>query len=252
MIEYSIVIPAYNEADKITASLTQVINFMKSFSERFEIIVVDDGSKDKTVEVVEGYALSNPEIHLIKNPHKGKSPSVWTGVNEAHGEYIYLADADLAAPITELKKLSIWVKDQNYDIVIASREGMGASRIGEPFYRHLMGRVFNFVVQVIALPGINDSQCGFKLFKGAVAKDLFSRLKVYGASAPEIKKAYFGAFDVEVLYLAKKLKYSVKEVPVTWTYVKTNRVSPFIDSIKMFSDVVKIKLNDLRGVYGKL
>ncbi len=129
---------------------------------------------------------------------------------------------------------------------------MGASRIGEPFYRHLMGRVFNFVVQVIALPGINDSQCGFKLFKGAVAKDLFSRLKVYGASAPEIKKAYFGAFDVEVLYLAKKLKYSVKEVPVTWTYVKTNRVSPFIDSIKMFSDVVKIKLNDLRGVYGKL
>src|SRR5258708_5912104 len=113
MIEYSIVIPAYNEADKITASLTQIINFMKSFSERFEVIVVDDGSSDKTAELVENYALANPEIILIKNPHKGKSPSVWTGVTQAKGDYIYLADADLAAPISELKKLSVWVKDQD-------------------------------------------------------------------------------------------------------------------------------------------
>lgn len=249
MIEYSIVIPAYNEAGIITSSLTQVITFMKTFCNSFEIIVVDDGSSDKTAEIVEQYRESNPEITLIKNPHKGKGPSVWAGIMRAEGQYIYLADSDMAAPVTELKKLSIWIIDQGYDIVIGSREGIGAQRIGEPFYRHLMGRVFNLIVQVLILPGINDSQCGFKLFRNAVAKDVFSRLKLYGENTPAIKTPYTGSFDVEVLYLAKKLKYKVKEVPVTWTFVKTNRINPVMDSFKMPFDVLKIRVNDLMGVY---
>ncbi|MFZ2664601.1 MAG: glycosyltransferase family 2 protein, partial [Patescibacteria group bacterium] len=127
--------------------------------------------------------------------------------------------------------------------------GIGARRIGEPFYRHLMGRVFNLLVQLIALPGISDSQCGFKLFKGDVAKDVFSRLSIYGVKAVDIEKPYLGAWDVEVLYLARKLGYTIKQVPVTWTFVKTKRLSPVKDSLKMAWDVLKIRVNDLRGKY---
>lgn len=249
MIEYSIVVPAYNEAGRITTTLTQILNFMKTFSKAFEVVVVDDGSKDNTADLVDAYRKSHPEIKLIRNPHKGKGPTVWKGVTESLGKYIYMCDADMAAPISELKKLSVWVREHGFDVVIASREGAQAKRIGEPFYRHFMGRVFNIAVQIMALPGIKDSQCGFKLFKKDVAKDIFSKLTVYGEDAPEIKKAYMGAFDVEVLYLAKKLGYKVREVPIVWTYVKTPRLNPFSDSINMLFDVLKVRINDLKGVY---
>lgn len=248
-LEYSIVITAYNEADKISATLTQIVNFMREFCGNFEVVVNDDGSKDNTADIVEQFSKENPEVKILRNPHRGKGPGIWSGIMEAKGDLIYMADADLSAPISELKKLSIWIKDQGFDIVIASREGTGAQRIDEPFYRHLMGRVFNFWVKIVAVPGINDTQCGFKLFKKFAAKDVFDRLRIYGSEAPEIKKAYMGAFDVEVLYIAKKLKYKVKEVPVTWKYVKTTRLSPFSDSLKMAMDVFKIRINDLRGVY---
>jgi dolichyl-phosphate beta-glucosyltransferase len=249
MTEYSIVIPVYNESDKITASLTQVLTFMRNFTPSFEVIVVDDGSKDNTAIIVEEYARINPEIRVIKNPHKGKGPSVWTGVTSSVGKYVYMADADFSAPIQELKKLSVWIIDQDYDIVIASREGYGAVRVKEPFYRHLMGRVFNFFVQLFLLPGIRDSQCGFKLFKGDVAREIFARLKLYGAEAKETKKAYFGAFDVEVLFLATKMGYKIKEVPVIWTYVKTTRLSPVTDSIKMLKDIILVRINFMKGKY---
>ncbi|GIW69560.1 MAG: glycosyl transferase [Patescibacteria group bacterium] len=248
-MNYSIVIPAYNEADKITSSLTQAVSFMKTFCDSFEIIVVDDGSKDATASLVEEYSKDNPEVKVIRNPHKGKGFAVYTGMMEARGDLIYMADADLSAPMTELKKLAVWVVDQDFDIAIATREGVGAERIGEPFYRHIMGRVFNLIIQIVALPGIRDSQCGFKLFKGKVAKDIFSRLRVYGKETKELSKPYTGAWDVEVLYLAKKLGYNVKQVPIVWTHVKTTRVSPVRDSVKMLFDVLKIRFNDLRGLY---
>jgi len=248
-MDYSIVIPAYNEANKITATLTAVTTFMRSYAPSFNVIVSDDGSKDNTAQLVEDFAKNNPEVVLLKNKHKGKGATIYSGVQVAEGNLIYLADADLSAPIGELKKLSVWIKDQGFDIVIASREGTGAQRVDEPFYRHLMGRVFNFWVRTIALPGIKDSQCGFKLFTKTAAKDIFSRLKIYGQEAKELDKAYLGAFDVEVLYLARKQKFKIKEVPVVWTYVKTTRLSPFADSIKMALDVLKVRLNDLRGLY---
>ncbi len=250
MPEYSIVIPVYNESPVITSSLTQVLNFMKNFSGNFEIIVVDDGSTDKTVEAVEKYiANDEPSIKLLKLPHRGKGPAISSGVKEAQGLYIYLADADFATNISELKKLSVWIREQDYDIVIASREGFGAQRVGEPLYRHLMGRIFNFWVQLIALYGINDSQCGFKLFKNSVAKDIFSRLKIYRTDQKELKKAYFGAMDVEVLFIARKLKYKIKEVPVTWTYVKTTRLSIVDNSFRMAWDVLRVRLNDIMVGY---
>ena len=248
-MEYSIVISAFNEADKITTSLTQALNFMRTFSSSFEIVVVDDGSIDKTADIVEEYAYSNLEIVLVRNQHMGKAGGLYTGVQKARGDYIYLADADFSAPINEHKKLSVWLIDQNFDIVIASREGIGAVRIGEPYYRHLVGRAFNWLVQLVALPGIRDSQCGFKLFKAHVAKDLFSMLKVYGPNAEITQKPFFGALEVEVLFLARKKGYSIKEVPVTWTFVKTMRLNFFQNSYKMARDVLKIRINDLKGVY---
>lgn len=250
-MEYSIVIPAYNEADKITATLTQVVSFMRTFAgpSEFEVLVVNDGSKDNTARMVSNYIISNPEVRLIDNPHKGKGPTVYKGIMEAKGNYIYMADADLSTPISEIKKLLLWIKDQNFDIVIASREGTGAQRLNEPLYRHIMGRGFNFIVQALALPGIKDSQCGFKLYKASAAKNVFAKLKVYGESAPVVDKAFLGAFDVEMLYVAKKMGYKVKEVPVVWTHVKTTRINPVVDSIKMFKDVLLVRLNDLKGMY---
>jgi len=249
MIDYSIVIPVYNESGKIAVSLTQVISFMNSFNDSYEIVVVDDGSADATAAEIEEYQKDHQKIRLIKNSHKGKGPTVWKGVMEARGKYIYIADADLSSPMEELKKLSMWLTEHDYDVVIASREGHGADRVSEPFYRHLMGRVFNFWVQLMALPGIKDSQCGFKLFKSEVAKDVFSRLTIYGDNAPQREKAYLGAFDVEVLFVALKLGYKVKEVPVKWIYVDTTRLNPFSDSINMVLDVLKVRLNNLKGVY---
>jgi dolichyl-phosphate beta-glucosyltransferase len=248
-MEYSIVIPAYNEADKITSSLTQVMNFMRSYASSFEIIAVDDGSSDKTADIIEQYSKDNPEVVLIRNAHKGKAAALLAGVKRAEGDYIYLADADFSTPISELKKLSVWAKDQDFDIVIASREATGAVRINEPFYRHIIGRIFNMIVQTLALPGINDTQCGFKLFKKHAAKDIFGRLKVYGEQAKEIKKPFFGALDVEVLYLGRKFGYKIKEVGVTWTHVKTTRLNLFSNAAKMVRDIILIRVSDLRGAY---
>ena len=247
-MRYSIVIPAYNESDKITSTLTQVLTFMKSFTDSFEVIVVDDGSKDSTALIVFDYKKENKEVILVKNPHLGKGPAVSTGVAKAKGDLIYLADADLSTPISELKKFSIWATDHNYDIVIGSREGAGAVRLNEPFYRHFMGRVFNFFVQILLLPGVSDSQCGFKLFKREVAKKLFSNLQT-STNKQEIKNAYTGAWDVEILYIAKLLNYKIRVVSVTWSHVKTTKVSVIRDSYKMLKEILIIKIKSVLGKY---
>jgi len=245
----SIVIPAYNEERNIAKSLSSIYNYLKDYDYKYEVIVSDDGSSDDTARVVRDFCKDHKHFGLLSSIHKGKGPAVWAGVIAASGEYIYLADADLATPISEIKRLFVWLVDEGYDIAIASREGLGSSRIGEPYYRHLMGRVFNLWVRLIAVPGVEDTQCGFKLFKRDAARDIFSRLKLYGRDAKEIGSAYMGAFDVEVLYLARKLRYKIKEVPVVWNYVETQRLSPLRDSVKMAVDVVRVRLNDFRGVY---
>lgn len=251
MIEYSIVIPAYNEEAVITSSLTQVISFMSSFSSSYEVIVVDDGSKDKTTELVEAFAKEHPEIVLQKNPHKGKGYTVRTGMLMASGNYVLMADADMATPIEELKRLMVWITDHDFDIVIGSREGVGAVRENEPFMRHLMGRIFNYIVQILTIPGINDTQCGFKIFKHDVAKEVFSSLVLFGPDTPETSQPRVSAFDVEVLMIAKRRGYTIKEIPVHWTYVQTTRVHPIRDSIANLADVLQVKTNDLLGKYKK-
>jgi dolichyl-phosphate beta-glucosyltransferase len=249
VINYSIVIPAYNEEGGITASLTQVMNYMSSFDPLFEIIVVDDGSIDSTAQKVEDYAQYHSEITLIKNLHKGKAAAVTTGVMAAQGKYILTADADMATPVDEIKRFVHWLQEHEYDIVIASREGAGAKRQGEPLFRHIIGRVFNFMVRIIAVPQFADTQCGFKLYTKDVAHDIFSRLIVYKDTDKVIKKPFLGAFDVELIFIALKRGYKVKAVPVTWTYVKTTRLNFLGTSYKMARDVIKIRLNGLKGAY---
>lgn len=248
-IKYSVIIPVYNESAVITSSLTQALDYMRSLNDEFEIIVVDDGSTDNTVALVEDYARYHSEVKIIKNPHKGKANSVRTGMLAAVGEYKLAADADMATPMPEFKRLLLWITEHDYDIAIASREGVGARRHGEPYYRHVVGRVFNYFIKLFALRGIQDTQCGFKLFKGHVSDRIFSRLQIYGENLPVIKKPFFGAFEVEVLYLARKYGYSIKEVPVAWTYVPTPRFNFFGNSWKMARDVIKIRLYDLMGKY---
>jgi len=248
-MNYSIVMPAYNEEDKITSTLTQVVNFMRNFTDSFEVLIVNDGSADTTAAKVLEYCKDNPEVTLIDNPHKGKGYAVWTGMMKAEGDLIYMADVDLSAPIEDLKKFSNWALEHDFDIVIGSREGFGAKRVGEPWYRHVMGRGFNLFVQIFALRGISDSQCGFKLFTKKAAKDIFGRMQIYGSNTKNVKGTYFGAWDVEVLYLARKFGYKIKQIPVTWVYVKSKKFNPISNSVKMALDVLKIRLNDIRGKY---
>jgi glycosyltransferase involved in cell wall biosynthesis len=247
-VKYSIVIPTYNESGRISSTLVQILGFMRGYTESFEVIVSDDNSSDNTLEIVKNLASENSEIVVLENPHRGKGPTVWSGFMEAKGDLIYMADADLSAPISEIKKLSVWIEEQGYDVVIASREGVGAERINEPFHRHLMGRVFNFLVRIIALPGIKDTQCGFKLFTKKCVKDVFPRIESL-KNAKELKSAYTGAWDVEVLLLSRQLGYKIKSVPVTWVHVKTEGVSPIRDSIKMALEILQIKWRFVRGKY---
>jgi len=250
-VDISIVIPCYNEEQRIISSLNTIVSFMNSYNPSFEIIVVDDGSKDSSVQLIKNYISTRDNIYLVENPHKGKGYAVRTGFLMTAGKYILMSDADLATPIDEIKRLLVWVEDHNYDIVIASREGLGAARHDEPFIRHLMGRVFNLLIKIIVGLFYKDTQCGFKLFKGEEARDIFSRLILFGDSSKIVKYPKVTAFDVEVLVIAKNDNLKVKEVPVAWTYVPTKRVSAIRDSILMLLEISKIRLNDLLGKYKK-
>jgi glycosyltransferase involved in cell wall biosynthesis len=244
----SIVIPAYNEERRLPGSLEKVLAFLQTRDYPAEVIVVDDGSTDNTVGIVEGFMARYPFVSIIKNDHRGKGYAVRTGMLAAQGTYVLFSDADLATPIDEVDKLLAFLED-GYDIAIGSREGLGAQRINEPGYRHLMGRIFNLLVRLVAVGGFQDTQCGFKCFRHEAAQDLFQRVQLYGAEAGLAKGGMVTGFDVEVLFLALKRGYKVKEVPVQWHYGANTKVSPLLDSARMFMDVLRVRLNHWRGKY---
>jgi dolichyl-phosphate beta-glucosyltransferase len=252
----SVVIPAYNESARLPDSLQKVLDYLETRDYPYEVIVVDDGSTDNTADLGEEFVsnarLKNPEstARVIRNPHRGKGYTVRTGMLAAQGRYILFSDADLSAPIEEVEKLLKYLQGK-YDIAIGSREGKGAVRIDEPFYRHLMGRVFNTFVRLVALPQFNDTQCGFKAFRKEAAYTLFRSLNLYGDNTPDVQGALVTGFDVEVLYLALKWGYKIKEVPVRWFYSKGANVNPIKDSYRLFKDIAKVRMNDMRGVYSK-
>ncbi len=233
----SLVIPAYNEESRLPATLRRISDALEAYGEPYEVLVVVNGSTDRTEDVVKAAALRDSNIRLIVTPLAGKGRAVKIGITESRGDRIVFADADLSTPIEEVIGLTEKL-DERHQVVIASREGSGARRVGEPYIRHLMGRVFNLLVQVLAVRGIQDTQCGFKAFTRQCADDVFKRQHING----------FG-FDVEVLYVARKLGYGIHEVPVTWAYAASSRVDPLRDTIRMFRDVLAVRWNDLHGLY---
>lgn len=220
---------------------------------------MDDGSTDRTAAVVEQLAASlaagapggrvTPGIRLIRNQHRGKAFAVRTGMLAASGQFVLFSDADGATPIEEADKL-LPCLEQGIDVAIASREGQGARRSGEPWHRHVMGRVFNLIVQVLAIPGIHDTQCGFKAFRRAAARDLFENMLLYRTdSSSPVKGAMLTGFDVEILFMARKWGYRIAEVPVHWSYGAASKVHPIKDSWRNLHDVLLVRWNALRGRY---
>lgn len=245
----SIVIPAYNEEENLGKDLLdKPAAYLKKFPHSYQVIVVDDGSTDKTARLIEKFIANKKHWQLVSNLHQGKAATVATGIKLAKGENVLFTDLDQATPLSEIEKLLPFLK-KSYDVVIGSREVKGSTREKEPFYRHLMGKGFNLVVRLFAFSGIHDTQCGFKLFKTKVARELFSSLQVYKPGV--IKDAFTGAFDVEILYLALKRGYKIAEAPVFWRHYKTTRINPLKDSIRMFFDVLKIRFYDFLGKYEK-
>jgi hypothetical protein len=167
---------------------------------------------------------------------------------EARGDYLLFCDADLATPIEEFDCFVPWL-EQGYQVVIGSREAAGALRQAEPFHRHLMGRVFNRIVQLLIVPGLEDTQCGFKCFRREAAQVIFRRVRLYGASAGAVKGSMVTAFDVEVLYLARLFGYRVREEPVRWQYVPGSKVRPVADTLRMLWDVGRVWANGVLRRY---
>lgn len=244
----TIVIPAYNEARRLPTTLEQILNYLDQQDYSASLIVVDDGSTDGTATVARTYDKQYRRVEVIENPHQGKGATVRRGMLAAEGDIVLFSDADLSTPIGELERLLPWF-DEGYDVVIGSREGAGARRYEEPFYRHLMGRVFNTLVRLLTVQGIQDTQCGFKAFRRDVARDLFNRMQLYRDDAKPIVGAMVTAFDVEILYLAQHLGYRIREVPVEWHYSNETKVNPLKDSWRNLRDVVTVRWNALRGVY---
>ncbi len=249
MKKLSVVIPAYNEkANFNKQALHRVAKYLNENKLNWEIIIVDDGSTDGSTDQIEAFIKDKPNWKLIKNPHQGKAATVATGVKEAKYSYTLFTDFDQATPISEVEKLIPFIK-KDYPIVIGSREVKGSLRQAEPPFRHLMGKVFNLFVKIIAVKGIHDTQCGFKLFETKTAIKLFQALKVYQPKTE--KHAFTGAFDVELLFIANRWGIKVAEVPVHWYHSPTDRVNPLRDSIRMFLDLLKIRSQSILGNYNK-
>jgi dolichyl-phosphate beta-glucosyltransferase len=233
----AIVIPAYNEGAGIEASVNELRAYLADRPWTWEIRVVDDGSTDGTAEIVAGLERGDPRIRLQREPHGGKGAAVRAGFLASTAEYRFLCDADLSMPVNELARFMPPALG-DADIAIGTREGAGARRVGEPLSRHLAGRAFNAVVRTLTVPGIQDTQCGFKMFTARAVEAVFPCLTVDG-----------WAFDIEVLYVARLRGLRIREVPIEWHFRADSRLRMFPDSVKMLREVFRIRLRARRGAY---
>jgi dolichyl-phosphate beta-glucosyltransferase len=228
----SIVIPAYDEEKRIEGSLSEACAYMNDFGMEYEIIVVDDGSSDGTGRIVDHIAKELRNVRLVRyEKNRGKGHALRTGVLVTEGDLVLVMDADLSTPMEELRKLLPYLSDDEFDIAIGSR-ALALSDIikKQPWWRRGMGKTFNKIVKTLVIDGFSDTQCGFKLFKGEIARGLFEEAKIDRF-----------AYDVEILALAKKKGYGIKEVPIRWINSPESRVDPVKDSLQMLADLVRIR-----------
>ena len=236
----SVVVPAFNEAARILSTINDIRHEMTRLGVDAELIVVDDGSVDETAAIVAQVAQSDVRVRLVRAAHAGKGATVRRGMLEAHGTWRFLADADLSMPISELERfLDAAAPAGDVDVIVGSREANGARRVGEPWSRHVIGRVFNWAVRMLVLQGIDDTQCGFKLFHRDRTRSIFEQQTIDG----------FG-FDPEILFLAARRRLRIREVSVRWSHADDTKVRVIRDGFRMIADLVRIRLNEVAGKYG--
>jgi dolichyl-phosphate beta-glucosyltransferase len=233
----SVVIPAYNEEYRLPRTLEQIFAFLREQSYASEVLVIENGSSDRTYEIVREFAERYENLYVLREERRGKGNAVKRGMLEAHGEYRFLCDADLSMPITQINRF-LSPQLTEFDIAIGSREAAGAVRYNEPEFRHLGGRLINLAIRLLILPGLQDTQCGFKCFRAEVAEKIFPCQSISGWS-----------FDIEVLYIARKYGYQIVEVPIDWYFDAETKLRAVSDALRMLRDIFLIHRNNLRGLY---
>ncbi len=238
-IDLSVVIPAFNEENRIIKSLNTIDTYLSSKNLKYEIIVVDDGSTDNTPFIVKDFRKTHHNVSYTSyGQNMGKGYAVREGVKTSKGYIILFTDADLSTPINEIEKLIETIKC-GFDIAIGSRALSDSEIIvSQPFYRKTMGKIFNILVQLLIFKGIKDTQCGFKCFTNEAANEVFKRCKINGFS-----------FDVEILLIARKLGFKIKDIPVQWINSPETRVHPVKHSLAMIKELLYIKQNEYKGLY---
>lgn len=233
----SIVIPAHNEEKRLPRTLGRIFSFLENQTYSAEVLIVENGSHDRTFEVANEFASQHSNLIVIKEDVPGKGNAIRRGMLEAHGEYRFICDADLSMPIEEVNKF-IPPELTEFDIAIGSREAPGAVRYNEPPYRHFGGRAINLLIQIFILPGLNDTQCGFKCFRANIAEDIFRQQTIEGWS-----------FDIELLYIARRKKLKIREIPINWYFDSDSKINALRDAFRMIGDIFRIHKNALRGRY---
>ncbi len=233
----SIIFPAHNEEKRLPSALEQTLAFLQKQPYSAEVIVVENGSSDRTLQIAREFAASHTNLQVIHEEQRGKGLAVRSGMLAAAGEYRMFCDVDLSMPIGEVNRFFPPALN-GADIAIASREAPGAIRYNEPLFRHVVGRAFTLLVRILALPGLQDSQCGFKCFRAAVAKELFPLQTINGWT-----------FDVEVLFIARRRGYRVVEIPIPWYFSSESKVNVGRDLVKVLRELWDIRRNAARGKY---
>lgn len=234
----SIVIPAYNEEARLPGTLERVGEFIASQSYETEVLIVNNNSRDQTHAIIQDFSSRIPQMKGLFEPKPGKGAAVRCGMLQTRGQYAFMCDADLSMPIDEVNRF-LPPRLEGYEVVIASREASGAVRYDEPLIRHLGGRLMNWLIQLTILPGLNDTQCGFKCFSRPAVKDLFSHQTLDGWS-----------FDIELLYIARLRGYAIREIAIPWFYHQESKVHALQDAVKILLDIRDIHRNSSRGLYG--